>query len=101
MSNFWPTSIRLPCRLLAVRSPATLTPVYIHVDQPVLHKTLPWYRSPPRRPHFTIRVGADIDLEPYRHEPPPKASRRLNAWLVAHYEQEPASPDGYNASRND
>ncbi len=87
---------------VAVEGAAVLTPVYISVDQPFLHKTQPWYRAPPRRPHFTIRVGADIDLEPYRGQPPPKGSRRLNEWLVAHYEQELAScRGGYNGLRKD
>jgi hypothetical protein len=61
------------------------------VDQPLLHKTQPWYRVPRRRPHLSFRVGDDIDLEPYRHLPPPRASRQLNAWLLAHYEAQLAN----------
>ena len=86
---------------VAIHGAAVLTPIYIQVDQPLLHKTQPWYRVPPRRPHVSIEVGADIDLEPYRHQPPPKASRQLNAWLLAHYEQELGEPCSYNASSND
>ena len=84
---------------VAVQGAAVLTPVYISVDQPFLHKSQPWYRVPPRRPHLTIRVGADIDLEPYRGLPPPRASRQLNAWLLAHYGQELATERGYNEPR--
>jgi hypothetical protein len=86
---------------VAVHGASVLTPIYIRVDQPLLHKTQPWYRVPPRRPHISIEVGADIDLEPYRHQPPPKASRQLNAWLLAHYEQELAESRSYNAPSND
>jgi 1-acyl-sn-glycerol-3-phosphate acyltransferase len=83
---------------VAVHGASVLTPIYIRVDQPLLHKTQPWYRVPPRRPHISIEVGADTDLEPYRHQPPPKASRQLNAWLLAHYEQELGKSRSYNAS---
>ena len=86
---------------VAAQGAAILTPIYIWVDQPFLHKTQPWYRAPPRRPHITVRVGADIDLGPYRHLLPPKASRQLNAWLLAHYEQELAPLGGYNGPEND
>jgi len=81
---------------VAVHGAAVLTPICIQVDQPLLHKAQPWYRVPPHRPHVLIRVGEDVDLEPYRHQPPPKASRQLNARLVAHYEQELARTRGYN-----
>ena len=86
---------------VAVHGASVLTPVYIQVDQPLLHKAQPWYRVPPRRPHVSIEVGADIDLEPYRHQSPPKASRELNAWLLAHYEEELGNPRSYNAPSND
>jgi hypothetical protein len=73
-----------------------LTPVYIRVDQPLLHKSQAWYQVPPRRPNISIRVGEDIDLQPYRAAPAPRASRQLNAWLIGHYEHELARADGYN-----
>jgi 1-acyl-sn-glycerol-3-phosphate acyltransferase len=81
---------------VAVRGAAVLTPIYIRVDQPLLHKSQAWYQVPPRRPHVTLEVGPDIDLAPYRGQPPPKASRQLNAWLLAHYEGKLGQPDGYN-----
>jgi len=73
---------------VAVRAAAVLTPVYIRVDQPFLHKGQPWYRVPARPPIMSIEVGGDVDLEPYRREPAPRASRRLNAWLLEHYRHE-------------
>jgi 1-acyl-sn-glycerol-3-phosphate acyltransferase len=86
---------------VAVHGASVLTPIYIRVDQPLLDKTQSWYQVPPRRPSISIRVGPDIDLEPYRALAPPKASRQLNAWLLAHYEQELARPRGYNERRTD
>jgi 1-acyl-sn-glycerol-3-phosphate acyltransferase len=81
---------------VAVQGAAVLTPVYIDVDQPLLNKALPWYKVPPRVPRFLIRVGDDIDLEPLRAVPAPKASRQLNARLVEAYERELTGPRGYN-----
>jgi len=81
---------------VAVRGASVLTPVYIRVDQPLLHKSQAWYQVPPRRPKISIRVGEDIDLQPYRAAPAPRASRQLNAWLIGHYEHELARADGYN-----
>jgi 1-acyl-sn-glycerol-3-phosphate acyltransferase len=94
-----PMALHRGAASVAVHGASVLTPIYIRVDQPLLHKTQPWYRVPSRRPHVSIEVGADIDLEPYRRQPPPKASRQLNAWLLALYEQELGEPCGYNAPR--
>jgi 1-acyl-sn-glycerol-3-phosphate acyltransferase len=81
---------------VAVRGARVLTPVYIRVDQPFLHKTQAWYQVPPRRPRISIRVGDDIDLQAHRQAPAPRASRQLNAWLLDHYEQELVRTEGYN-----
>jgi 1-acyl-sn-glycerol-3-phosphate acyltransferase len=81
---------------VAVRGAAVLTPIYISVDQPFLHKTQAWYQVPLRRPNISIRVGDDIDLEPYRRAPPPRASRDLNARLLDHYRRELDRSGGYN-----
>lgn len=67
---------------VAVRAASVLTPVFITCDPLTLTKNLPWYRIPPRRPLFTLRVGDDIDLDAYRGMPVPIASRRLNADLA-------------------
>jgi 1-acyl-sn-glycerol-3-phosphate acyltransferase len=67
---------------VALRAARVLTPVYISCDPPTLSKNLPWYRIPPRRPKWTLRVGDDIDLEAYRGSPLPIASRRLHADLA-------------------
>lgn len=67
---------------VALRAARVLTPVYISCEPPTLSKNLPWYRIPPRRPKWTLRVGEDIDLEAYRGSPLPIASRRLHADLA-------------------
>jgi 1-acyl-sn-glycerol-3-phosphate acyltransferase len=86
---------------VALHGARVLTPVYIRVSQPLLHKSQPWYRVPPRRPSLSLVVGTDIDLDPYRHEPAPKASRRLNEWLLEHYERKLAGAGGYNGGDGD
>lgn len=67
---------------VALRGARVLTPVFISCEPPTLSKNLPWYRIPPSRPKWTLRVGDDIDLEAYRGSPLPIASRRLHADLA-------------------
>jgi 1-acyl-sn-glycerol-3-phosphate acyltransferase len=67
---------------VALRAARVLTPVFIGCEPPTLSKNLPWYRIPPRRPKWTLRVGDDIDLAAYRDAPLPIASRRLHADLA-------------------
>lgn len=66
---------------IALRGASALTPVYISCEPPTLSKHEPWYRIPARRARFFLRVGADIDLSPFRTSPLPKGSRLLNAHL--------------------
>lgn len=84
---------------VALRAARVLTPVYIRCEPVVLPKGDSWYKVPPRRPHFTLEVGDDIDLASYRALPPPKASRQLNAWLQDHYAARLGTSGGYNGTR--
>jgi 1-acyl-sn-glycerol-3-phosphate acyltransferase len=70
---------------VALRAGAIVTPVYIHCEPVTLTKNQPWYRIPWRRPHFTLRVGNDLDLQPWRGQPLPIASRALNEALQAEF----------------
>ena len=83
---------------IAVKAADVLTPVYIRCEPLLLPKFVPWYRVPPRRPHYTLEVGEDIDLAAYRGLPPPKASRLLNAWLLQHFTERLGTSRGYNAT---
>jgi 1-acyl-sn-glycerol-3-phosphate acyltransferase len=83
---------------VALRAAQVLTPVYIRCEPIFLTKGTPWYRVPPRRPHLTVAVGEDIDLSVYRDMAPPKASRQLNGWLLAHYTERLAGAGGYNGT---
>jgi hypothetical protein len=67
---------------VALRAARFLTPVHISCEPSTLSKNLPWYRIPPSRPKWTLRVGDDIDLGAYRDAPLPIASRRLHADLA-------------------
>jgi 1-acyl-sn-glycerol-3-phosphate acyltransferase len=72
---------------IAVRRARVVTPVYICCSPPSLRKGEPWYHIPPFRMHFTVEVGEDIDLLPYRGERSiPLASRAFNRALQAHFE---------------
>lgn len=72
---------------IALRAAAMLTPVYIRCQPTTLTKAEPWYRIPARRPHFSLAVGEDLDLSPYRNTPLPLASRALNDALHRHFQQ--------------
>jgi 1-acyl-sn-glycerol-3-phosphate acyltransferase len=72
---------------IAVRGARILTPVYASCSPLTLTKFEPWYRIPPKRPHFSFAVGSDIDMEPYRSASAPVASRALNKALLTHYLQ--------------
>jgi 1-acyl-sn-glycerol-3-phosphate acyltransferase len=71
---------------VALRAAAVVTPVYIRCEPVTLTKHQPWYRIPWRRPHFTLRVGNDLDLQPYRTMPVPLASRAFNKTLQAEFQ---------------
>jgi len=73
---------------VALRAATVVTPVYIRCQPTTLTKAEPWYRIPPRRPHFSLRVGDDLDLSGYRHAPLPSASRAFNDELHRHFSQE-------------
>jgi 1-acyl-sn-glycerol-3-phosphate acyltransferase len=73
---------------IALRAAAELTPVYIRCAPTTLTKSEPWYRIPARRPHFSLVVGEDLDLSPYRKTPLPLASRALNEAMHRHFQQE-------------
>jgi 1-acyl-sn-glycerol-3-phosphate acyltransferase len=71
---------------VALRAARTLTPVYIRVRPTTLTKAEPWYRIPAWRPHFSLRVGEDIDLAPFRALGPlPVSSRAFNEHLQTHF----------------
>ena len=68
---------------VALRAAQVLTPVYITCEPATLTKDEPWTRIPLRRPHFTLIVGDDLELEPRRERSLPLASRELNDALHA------------------
>lgn len=71
---------------VAVRAARVLTPVFIRVEPVTLTKGQPWYRIPARRPHFSLVVGEDIDISPFRaNNPLPKAGRALNQFLIGRF----------------
>jgi 1-acyl-sn-glycerol-3-phosphate acyltransferase len=73
---------------IALRAATALTPVYIRCQPMTLTKEQPWYRIPARQPHFSLVVGEDLDLSPYRDTPLPLGSRALNEAMHRHFQQE-------------
>lgn len=68
---------------IAVRAHCVVTPVVIRVSTPMLPKGRPWYRVPPTRPHFDVRVEADLDMQVFlaQGRPATLAARELTQWL--------------------
>ncbi|MCR6701832.1 MAG: 1-acyl-sn-glycerol-3-phosphate acyltransferase [Dokdonella sp.] len=50
---------------IAARGPCDITPVLIRCEPRSLTKGLPWWRVPPRRMQYTIRIGQDIPVAPF------------------------------------
>lgn len=69
---------------IALRSGAPLRPVRIRCEPVTLTKGEPWFRIPPRRPRWTIEVGAAINPRSFAADgvPEPLAARRLTQHLV-------------------
>lgn len=79
-----PLSFHRGAANLAVRASSAVTPVYIRVQPPALTKAAPWYRIPLTRPHFSLRVGEDIAVAPFRQMGSvPAGSRAFNSELLA------------------
>lgn len=70
---------------VAIRAARIVTPVFIRVEPPHLSKHVPWYRVPAVTPHYTLRVGEDIDPGQFRHRPRPIAARALHQRLLSTY----------------
>lgn len=74
---------------IALRGAAVITPVIIEMHPRSLTKGEPWYRIPPQRMQYSIRVGEDIDPTLWRSQAPiPIAGRRLNEHLHAYFDIE-------------
>jgi 1-acyl-sn-glycerol-3-phosphate acyltransferase len=84
---------------IAMRAAARVTPVYIRCQPITLTKGEPWYRIPPRRPHFTLIVGEDFDLaEPRAMSSIPLAARAFNEHMRLHFQGELSRLGGYTAA---
>ncbi len=75
---------------VAVRGNLDITPVCIRVSLPFLTKGVKWYRVPPRRAHFIIAVGDDIEIKPFIETSASEAlaTRRLNEYLTGYLSAE-------------
>jgi 1-acyl-sn-glycerol-3-phosphate acyltransferase len=79
---------------IAMRAATVVTPVFIRCVPPTLGKRDPWYRIPNRRANFSLRVGADIDPEPFRRGVSgPIAARRFNEHLLKVFTTELAAAE--------
>ena len=75
---------------VAIRCRKPVTPVVITANPRGLAKGQKWYRVPPKRMHFVIRVHDDLQVDRFLEAgtPEPLAVRRLNEQLRSFFEQE-------------
>ncbi len=75
---------------VAIRCRKPVTPVVITCTPRGLAKSQKWYRVPPKRMHFVIRVYDDLQVDSFLESgtPEPLAVRRLNEQLRSFFEQE-------------
>lgn len=74
---------------IAVRGALDITPVHIRCAPPMLPKGVPWYRVPPRRPHFVIEVRDDITVARFAAAAGEAlAARRLTDHLTDYFSPE-------------
>lgn len=75
---------------VAIRCRKAITPVVITANPRGLAKGQKWYRVPPKRMHFVIRVHEDLQVDPFLESgiAEPVAVRRLNEHLKRFFEQE-------------
>lgn len=87
---------------IAVRAATSVTPVCIRCEPITLTRAEPWYRIPPRRPHFILAVGEDFDLGAARRmKSIPIASRVFNEQMLGNFEGELQRLDSYTDQRPD
>lgn len=58
----FPAKLQRGASNVAVRGRVDVTPVLIQCDQSMLAKGVPWWRIPPRKPHFRIEVRDDMPV---------------------------------------
>lgn len=73
---------------VALRTHTPVTPVTILCQPITLTKKHRWYHIPPRKLHMTLRVGADIPVATYDHQPPALAARQLTQDLQDYFTEE-------------
>lgn len=84
-----PLDFKLGAASFAIKAGAEILPVTIQVSQPrLLAKGEPWYRIPPERPVFTIRVFPPRALDTFipAGQHPRDATRELNKAFLAFFE---------------
>ncbi|MFZ2236864.1 MAG: lysophospholipid acyltransferase family protein [Dokdonella sp.] len=82
-----PMTLQRGAANVAVRGARNITPVRIRCEPLTLTKGLAWWRVPPRRAHFTIRVEEDIAIAPFLIEgEEARSARELTRLLHDYFE---------------
>lgn len=86
----FPAKLQRGASNVAVRGEVDVTPVLIQCDQSMLAKGVPWWRIPPRRPHFRIEVRDDMPVASFIEScaSDALAARRLTQHLTDYFATE-------------
>jgi 1-acyl-sn-glycerol-3-phosphate acyltransferase len=72
---------------IAIRAGAPIRIVTVCCNPPMLRKGEKWYKSPPRRPCFSVRVGERIETaRVYHSDVPSRSARDLTAKVTRYFE---------------
>ena len=83
-----PFRFKLGAAAIAVRSQASILPIYIECRPATLRKHEPWYRIPRHRPHWVFEIPPPLKVEELTagESHPRFATRKLQQALVRYYE---------------
>lgn len=73
---------------IALRTQTPVTPVVIVCEPLTLTKKHRWYHIPASKPKVTLRVGEDLPLTPYQHQPVAQGVRTLTRYLQDYFTEE-------------
>lgn len=77
-----PMTLQRGAANIAIRTANNLYPVIINCEPLFLTKQDKWHYVPKQKPHFSFRMGPEIEIHPYLDSPPASAARQLTDDLL-------------------
>lgn len=85
-----PLKFKRGAALIALAAKHPVTPITIECRPRMLAKGQKWYKIPPIKPHYVIKVGAPMVFESefQSNEPVSTLARKVNHMILKHYQKE-------------